>query len=162
MTKIEKRKKRVKNKAAVVTGSMALVTFIVFLVLLGIPTSVTEIVCNSIVFFMLGLIFYCTYRVLIIAFDREEDANESKEFAESVLSSKVQTEVIHIGDGSEEREFICGLTNIAKFYAIVNEKDKIQINVKFNNENKFRKLKTVDKAYFIEGWKLPEKSKIIK
>lgn len=158
MTKMEEREKRVKAKSTKITVIMGLIAIIVIQVALGIPTGTLEIVVNAISFFLLGLLFYLMYRLLIIAFNQQEDSNESREFAESVLSPQIQTEVIPIKT-SEDREFICGLTDIAKFYAIINEEDKIQISVKFNNEDKLRKTEIMPKYIFKRYYRMPDKIK---
>lgn len=161
MTNMEEREKRAKTKATIVTGIMALIMWGMLFVALGIPTTIVEKVCAAITFFIVGFMCYLFYILFIQIFSVDEKLKESKRFAERVLSSKVQTEVVPI-ENSEKDEFICGLTNIAKFYAIITEEDKIKISVKFNNENKLRKLRTISKEYFREDWKLPEESKIRK
>lgn len=147
--------KRAKTKAKKITIILSVLTFICFFVMLGIPKSTLDIVVNSSAFFILGLICYFEYKILVIIFYDEEKGKESKKFAESVLASKIQTEVVPIEGGVAE--FITGLTNIAKFYAIINEKDEIQISVKFNNENKLRKLETIPKEIFQKRYELSKK-----
>lgn len=161
MTNMKEWEKTAKTKSAIVSGILAVITFVIVFLALGIPTSIVEIVCNSIAYFFMGGMFYLLYRVFIIVCIEDEEYKESERFAERVLSSKVQTEVVPI-ENSVNDEFICGLTNIAKFYAIIIEEDKIKISVKFNNENELRKLKTMSKGYFRRSWRLPEESKIIK
>lgn len=161
MTNMEKQEKRAKTKATIVAGIMALIMWVVLFVALGIPTTIVDKVCTAITFFIVGFMCYLVYRLFIIIFSDDEKWKESKKFAERVLSSKVQTEVVPI-ENSVNDEFICGLTNIAKFYAIIIEEDKIKISVKFNNENELRKLKTMSKEYFRRSWRLPEESKIRK
>lgn len=158
MTKMEEREKRVKAKSTKITVIMSLIAIIVIQVALGMPTSMPEIVINAIVFFMIGMIVYAGYMALIAIFNQQEDSNESKEFVESVLSSQGQTEVIPIKT-SKDREFICGLTDIAKFYAIINEEDEIQISVKFNNEDKLRKKEIMPKYIFKKYYRMPDKIK---
>lgn len=162
MTNMEERKKKVKAKARITTTIVALIMFVMLLVSLGIPTSILEIVIESITYFLMGLLMYGCYRLMFFVFDDEDERKESKKFAESVLSSKVQTEVLPIKNNSEDEKFIFGLTNIAKFYAIINEKDKIQISVKFDNENELRKQKTISKEFFQKDYKLPDDTKVRK
>ena len=101
-------------------------------------------------------ITWLVFKVSLLVFSLDENEEENKQFVESVLSSQGYTEVIPIKP-SEYEEFICGLTNIAKFYAIIDEEDKVEISVKFNNENEFRKLESFSKEYFKEYYKLADK-----
>lgn len=160
MTRMKEWEKRAKAKAKKITIILSVLTFICFFVMLGIPKSTLDIVVNSSVFFLWGLICYCAYKIFVIICYSEEEGKESKKFAESVLTSKIQTEVVPIE--GRKSEFITDLTNIAKFYAIINEKDEIQISVKFNNENELRKLETITKELFKNQYQLPSKKKIRK
>lgn len=151
---MKKRENKVKIKA---TKCTIIIDVIVLLILLldqfMHPSSAVmqTILILSLMIFITWLVF----KVSLVAFSLDEN-EENKQFVESVLSSQEYTEVIPIKP-SEYEEFICGLTDIAKFYAIIDEEDKVKISVKFNNENEFRMLESFSKEYFKEYYKLADK-----
>ena len=155
---MEERNKRIKNKATkctVIVDVIILVTFLLDWFIHPSSSNTMQIIALVVIILLMIFITLLVFKASLVAFDFDEKEKESRQFAESVLSSQEYTEVIPI-KVSEHEEFICGLTDIAKFYAIINEDNKVKISVKFNNEKEFRPLESFSKVYFKEYYKLSD------
>lgn len=157
---MKERNKKIKEKA---TKTTMIVDIILLIILLFDQFtkkwngSILEIASLVIIVLMMTFITWTVFKISTKLFNQDEDEKESKQLVESVLSSQKYIEVIPI-KASIYEEFICGLTDIAKFYAIIDEKDKVKISVKFKNENQLRNFETLDKEYFKKYYKLPSKT----
>lgn len=123
---------------------------IAFLLLLGIKT---EEMWKYFIFliFLIDIICLISLYILIL---QEEEGKRSKIFAKKYLSVEKFVEVIPI-NAYRYSKFILGLTDIAKFYATINEKgDKVEIRIKFNNESESRYLEQIYSCYFIEYYRI--------
>ena len=150
---MEERKKKVRAKAAKWT---VIIDFIFLLILLW-NFSKLNIIVLVLEIPIIAFANWVGFTMLEMVFNEYEIQEESKQFAESVLSDEHAVEVIPISTKTYE-EFICGLTDIAKFYAVINENDEIEISVKFSNEEDLRYFESLDKSYFSRYYKLPDKT----
>lgn len=92
---------------------------------------------------------------LLIAYNDKEECKKSERIVEDNLSTGRYVEVIPIKSIAYE-DFILGLTDIAEFYAIINDKEEVEIKVKFEGEEKYRPLETIYQGYFSQYFKLKQ------
>lgn len=85
---------------------------------------------------------------------QELEGKNSKIFVRLYLSEGEPVEVIPIKVDSYS-DFIFGLTDISRFYAITNRKgNKVEIRVKLDNESESRYFEQIYSSYFTEYYKI--------
>lgn len=111
----------------------------------------------SIIWGIVLIVLIIVYSKLVFPYRIEQNgyAKRSIIYANSKLSAEEFLEVKP--NPSKYEDFIVGLQEIAKFYAIIREEDDlIEIHVKFDFEEKSRKFENISKEYFYSCYELKE------
>lgn len=172
-------KKKAKVKAGVMTTFFAVISG-VLLILLGItgmPYYAMVIICGAYLF--LCIMCFIRYKQM---YEREEQVKLNIAFVEKCLSLQEYTEVKPIDidafkkemlsladayteilplkneEAEEYKNYITSLLETVKFYAHISEteKDSVKIFVKYDNEEKLRYYKPIDKVSFLDEYCIQE------
>jgi len=150
----EQVEKVAKKKAAKLTLIVSVIIFVLLILPIAFASKQLELYILMIPCIMSIILFIMMYNILKFAFMEEEERLISKNFVEKNLSSKDKTEVVPI-NASEHKEFLLNLTNIAKYYAIINQDTgNIYIYVKFNSEKDMRYLETQEMDFFMNYYSI--------
>lgn len=160
---MEKRRVDARTKAKRYTIFLEVVLLFGWLFLLGYQgtnvyqatINITNIIISIIFVGFMILVYKKVYILFLRECENVEKIEESKKYVEDNLSTKVYKEVLPIKAYKHE-EFILGLINKAKFYAIIKD-DVVSINLKFNDEKDLRFLEYISKGYFNFYYKLNTK-----
>lgn len=102
---------------------------------------------------LIAFIIVLSKEIFPSKFEQNEYEKRSIVYVNQKLSAEEFLEVIP--NPSRCEEFVLGLKDIAKFYAIIGEEDNlIEIYVKFNFEEKSRKFENIRKEYFYSYYEL--------
>lgn len=158
---MEERNKKVRNK--VIVNIIFVDLFLLGALMLAVPykqvinfSGIKRVITIVLVVFYLSAVIWGNiklFKALIQEYNTEE---KDKILVQNNLSTERYVEVIPI-QSDEYENFILGLTDIAKFYAVINdEEENVEIMVKFNNEEKYRLLEKIATEYFSYYYKLKQ------
>ncbi len=91
---------------------------------------------------------------LFMIFSKDFEKLSSVKLVNEHLSTQEHTEVIPTDGGHKYTYFFACLTNIAKFYAIIDSSSTVTVYVLYNNEKEFRFLEQLSKELFSSYYKI--------
>lgn len=104
---------------------------------------------------LLIIIFdFASIKFLYIVSSSDYDRAINLDLLNKSLSSETYTEIKPLHRIYEHSYFLVSLTNIAKFYAIIENESEVSIYVQFNTEDKLRFLEDIPKEKFYIRYKL--------
>ena len=156
----EQVEKVAKKKAAKLTLIVSAIIFVLLILPIATIGTIPGLYILLVPCIMSIMMFFVMYKLFKFAFIEDEERLISKDFVEKIFSSEDKTEVVPI-NASEHKEFLLQLTDIAKYYAIINqETGNIDVYVKFNSENEMRYLETQKTDFFMNYYSIPIKEEI--
>lgn len=158
---IKKEAKR-KSKIAGIVISVFFIIFAIIMVLTSetfkkamIPVVITTL---TMLLLVVILIIFIISNILPFAFEQSEYAKRSIAYTNAYLSADRTVEVKL--NPYKNTNFMMGLQDIAKFYAIIREEDDlVEIYIKFNFEEEERKYEDVRKEFFYDYYSILEENK---
>ena len=156
----EQVEKVAKKKAAKLTLIVSAIIFVLLILPIAAIGTISRLYILLVPCIMSIMLFVVMYKLLKFAFVEDEERLISKDFVEKIFSSEDKKEVVPI-NASEHKEFLLQLTDIAKYYAIINqETGNIDVYVKFDSENEMRYLETQKTDFFMNYYSIPIKEEI--
>ena len=156
----EQVEKVAKKKAAKLTLIVSAIIFVLLILPIAAIGTISSLYILLVPCIMSIMMFFVMYKLLKFAFVEDEERLISKDFVEKIFSSEDKKEVVPIY-ASEHKEFLLQLTDIAKYYAIINqETGNIDVYVKFDSENEMRYLETQKTDFFMNYYSIPIKEEI--
>ena len=145
---MEERNKKVKIKVIRKVVIYDLVVLGIYLLMLQPGNNIINILCIILILIVMIICNFIGAKLLTYIFSEEEYRKDSEEIVNNNLSTEKYIQVMPI-KADDFEDFILKLVDVAEFYAIISEdKNKVIISLKFNNEEKMRFLQKIDKEYF--------------
>ena len=145
---MEERNKKVKIKVIRTVVIYDLVVLGMSLLMLQPGNNIINILCIILILIVMIICNFIGAKFLTYIFSEEEYRKDSEEIVNNNLSTEKYIQVMPI-KADDFEDFILKLVDVAEFYAIISEdKNKVIISLKFNNEEKMRFLQKIDKEYF--------------